>query len=75
MSQQAWKAVLKAMGPHWEAHFAELEKKTHIESKDSWEEESKPFETEAIDRAKGCPDCGEKGEIRGHQTCQYPSNN
>jgi len=21
-----------------------------------------------------CPDCGERGEIRGHMTCQYPSN-
>lgn len=27
------------------------------------------------DNAKGsrCPDCGEIGERRGHQTCQYPS--
>ncbi len=21
-----------------------------------------------------CPDCGERGEIRGHMTCQYPSD-
>jgi DNA-directed RNA polymerase subunit RPC12/RpoP len=21
-----------------------------------------------------CPDCGEYGEIKGHQTCQYPKD-
>ncbi len=23
-------------------------------------------------REERCPDCGERGEIRGHMTCQYP---
>jgi len=21
-----------------------------------------------------CPDCGERGEIKGHMTCQYPKD-
>jgi len=27
----------------------------------------------ASDKRIRCPDCGAYGEIRGHQTCQYPS--
>lgn len=46
-------------------------------NKDTYERMAKivmKLDTERDVRVMRCPDCGERGERKGHMECQYPAN-